>query len=510
MHTALRGAVPAPVAASHVARRWLWAWAALAFTLLCLLAPRAGRSQGPRPAAGFSAGIAGLPVLVADTVADAEAPSHLQNLESEFQEVVRRVSPSVVTIRAKRMVLAPSNPHVDESSPQAVHVNGTGVVIADNGAILTNEHVVQSACRIDVIYFDGRSESAEVWAADVRSDLAVLRVRRSGLPAVRFCNWSGVSRGQWSIVVGNPYGLAADGQACVSVGVIANLGRRLPGLGESDDRQYQDMIQTTAAISPGNSGGPLFNSRGELVGIITAMHARAAADEGIGFAIPMSPPRLRCVAELVAGRTPQHGYLGLTARDLTSDERAGRGGDGGAWVLTIEPGGPADRAGIREGDVILRLDDEIIATATALAENADAAPIGSAAVLTIERNRRRLELPVVVAARQVTRVASLRGGAIVWRGMRVASVAEHSAADPAASSNPNLDSDGRASAGVVVLEISPSSPAQRAGLRVGDVIRRAAGHELGDVGGFRRAVRDCSGEVELTIVGRGAARIGAD
>ena len=117
----------------------------------------------------------------------------------------------------------------------------------------------------------------------------MVRVEVERLPPVQIADWPDVARGSWVVALGNPYGLGADGQLSVSVGVIANLRRRLPGLGEGDDRLYSDMIHTTAAISPGNSGGPLLNLRGELVGVVTAMHTRAAGEEGAGFAVPMSP-----------------------------------------------------------------------------------------------------------------------------------------------------------------------------------------------------------------------------
>ena len=251
---------------SHAGPPWLVA--ALLFLLSILLAPRTMVGAEP-PAAR-------------DSLAD------LDTLQQAFQKVAERVAPSVVGIRVQRRhVLSPAGSDSADSAAvleQRVVVNGSGSIVSPDGLILTNEHVIQAADDIRVLLYDGTDLPADVLMADPRSDFAVLKVSRTGLVPVRMGDWSTVARGQWSVVVGNPFGLGSDGHLSVAVGVVSNLGRQLPGLGETDDRFYNDMLQTTAPINPGHSGGPLFNIHGELIGVVTAMHTRTP-----GGSSPMSP-----------------------------------------------------------------------------------------------------------------------------------------------------------------------------------------------------------------------------
>ncbi len=336
----------------------------------------------------------------------------LAALERAFQQIAERVSPSVVSIRAHRRQSGQSSWSEPEGdSGQSVITNGTGIVVRADGSILTNEHVIHGAWQIDVILNDGTTRRGTVTASDQRTDLAVLRVDGVKLTPVTVCRWDSVQRGQWSIAVGNPFGLGNDGKLCVSVGVISNLGRRLPGLGEADDRLYVDMIQTTASIHPGNSGGPLFNIQGELVGVVTAVHARAVDDEGVGFAIPMTPGRWQIVESLLAGRPVEHGYIGLTVRELEPAERsaAGLGGNQGVYVERVDPGGPAEQAGLRCGDILLRYGQDRIDEPMDLAERIGTSPVGQSIALEVRRGDAHLDLQTTIGRRQIQRVDWMRG-----------------------------------------------------------------------------------------------------
>jgi len=372
-----------------------WLSAALFFLASLLLAPRALGNAEP--------GRSG----------DASAPD-ASALEKAFQDVARRVAPSVVGIRVQRLCLDPAGGRdLSASNPppeRRVIVHGSGVVIAADGLILTNEHVVQSAAEIRVALYDGSVAQAEILSADPRSDLAVLKVPRSDLVPVRWCDWQSVTRGQWTVVVGNPFGLGNDGQLSVAVGVVANLGRQLPGLGENDDRFYYDMMQITAPINPGHSGGPVFNLRGELIGLVTAMHTRTPADEGVGFAIPMNPPIRRVIDTLCHGRPYEYGYLGVTVRALSPEERESLGlplGEG-VVVQAIEPDGPAARAGIAIGDLLCRLDGAAISSPGQLAERVGHMSIGQRATLEYLRDGRAGAAQVTIARRDPVRVSWLR------------------------------------------------------------------------------------------------------
>ncbi len=427
----------------------------------------------------------------------------LAGLQSAFDSVIREVSPSVVGIRAQRRYFlpAPDSRSADsgDASEQRVQVNGAGAVLSADGLILTNEHVVQSATDIEILFHDGSSSSARVVGADTRSDLAVLRTERSGLRPLRFADAARLARGQWCVALGNPYGLGGDGQLSVSVGVVSNLGRQLPGLGEVDDRFYNNMIQTTASINPGNSGGPLFNLKGEAIGIVTAMHTRAAADEGIGFAIPLTPAKLRVIEQLRRGQTIEYGYVGMTVRANDAAPHAGQpSAHSGVVVQQVEPDGPAAAADIRVGDRITRYDGQDVVAVSQLVDLVGETPVGRRAVVEFERDGRAQQATLTAEARQVSRVSWMRGGAVIWRGLRLA----------------DLTSDSRArmriaaeAMGLVVIDVAEKSAAERAGLRIGDVVEKVQGAAVRDTGDFLSRIRGNEGGVDLKLRGRGVVRV---
>ena len=434
-------------------------------------------------------------MLVGDEARDPSAGElpDLAAVERAFAQVISHVTPSVVGLRVKRRYIAPAglngaDANGDAFFEQTVIVNGSGSVIDADGLILTNEHVVQSAKEIEVYFSDGRMVAGEVVGSDPRSDLAIVRAERRGLRPIRWCDYSDVRRGQWTIAIGNPFGLGNDGQLCVSVGVISNLNRRLPGLGEQDDRLYADMLQTTASINPGNSGGPLFNARGELLGIVTAMHTRAGSDDGVGFAIAMNPAKRLLVDRLASGRPIEYGYAGLVVRSPEPAERRAAEIDDpiGAAIDMIEPGGPADDAGLLEGDLIVALNGRSVAGASDLVERIGALPVGSAANVELFRGQSRRSVAIKIERRQFSRVAWLRGGAVLWRGLRLANL------DAESRERLEVDSFAR---GVVIVDVIPTSPAGRARIEPGDIIERVEQLPVRDVDGFERATRDRQGPV---------------
>lgn len=459
----------------------LWLCAAIVFVLLALFAPlRSSGEEGPE--------------------VGAEVPTYLGQLEQDFERVAEQVSPSVVGIRVQRRYLTNLPGETEETTTgiyeQLVTVNGSGTIIDPAGLILTNEHVVQSATEIEVIFHDGQSLPATVVAADARGDLAVLKVDREGLTPARLVDWTKVARGQWAITLGNPYGLGEDGKLSIAVGVIANLGRKLPGLGEVDDRLYTDMIQTTAAIHPGCSGGPLFNVHGELVGVVTAMHTRAADDDGVGFAIPMTPGRRRLVDELRQGKPIVYGYVGLDVRALEPAEREAAALDPqvGVVVKGVDADGPAAAAGVREGDLVLRYDEQVIRGPSSLAELVGQTPPGRTVAVELRRGGQSLVVQTAVRQREVSRVSWMRGGAMVWRGMRLTDLTPYVCQRMGVTAG---------SVGVVVIDVADDSPAQRAAVQVGDVIDGVAETSVRDIAGFRTRVCGRQGPVKIRVRARG-------
>ena len=462
--------------------RWpLWLVTALLFAASVVIAPCASAANPP---------------------ATAGAVADLESQQRAFQSVVAQVTPSVVGIRTQRRHVAAlrgTAPGGESSAvEQRVVVNGSGTVIAEQGLILTNEHVVQGAAEIDVLFFDGQRLRGTVLAADPRSDLAILHVPRSGLRPATLCDWNTVGRGQWAVVIGNPFGLGSDGQLSVSVGVIANLGRQLPGLGEVDDRFYSDMIQITAPINPGNSGGPLFNLRGELIGVVTAMHTRAAADEGVGFAIPMTPVKTRLIDALAKGRPVQYGYIGVTVRSPERSEREGVGVNHGVVVQRIEPDGPAAQAGLQVGDIIVAYERQAVHGPAQLAELAGQSPVGASVRVDIIRDGQAASSQLTVAERDVNRVSWMRGGAVNWRGMRLADLSEEVRRRMRVS---------EAVEGLVVTEVDADSPASRAGMQIGDVIEEVGGQAVQDTLEFLLRVREVKGTLEMSVRGAGTRAI---
>src|SRR5687768_14979353 len=232
---------------------------------------------------------------------------------------------------------------------------GTGMVIDPDGYILTNEHVVGEAEQLWVTTDDRKVYPAMVIGSDPRADLAVLKIPARGLPAVKWADPKGVKRGQWTIALGNPYGLAAEGEMCMSVGVVSAIGRSLPKLSGKEDRLYSDLIQTTAQINPGNSGGPLFDINGDVIGINAAVILPQKQTNGIGFAIPGNARVMRIIENLKAGSEVVYGYLGVKASTPTARERRSAKIDGeiGAYVDTVESKSPAEAAGVKPGDIVL-------------------------------------------------------------------------------------------------------------------------------------------------------------
>lgn len=419
-------------------------------------------------------------------------------LERAFKSVVERAALSTVSIRARRPLVFPQKPANNEqfTAPRedlfarGALINGSGVVLDERGAILTNEHVVQGAGEITILNHAGESFTARIVATDPRSDLAVLQCDSGTWYPPQWADSGELFRGQWVIATGNPFGLASDGRACAAVGTIANLGRRLPGLGDADDRLYYDMVQVTCSIHPGNSGGPLFDIEGRLIGIVTAMHTRAAADEGIGFALPLSPAKRRVIESLRAGEAIAYGYLGLSVRP---DQHTSR-----LCVEAVEPKGPADAAGVRVGDVIVSLNGQSCGDLGHFAEQVGACRAGDIAELALSRGGSWAFCKIRVDRRQLLRVACFQGDAVLWRGARLSEVTPRARVALAGD---------YACSGVVVTDVVNGSSAETSGLSAGDVIIKLGDLSIGCLDDFERLMRRNTGRVQIGLRDRPAIEV---
>jgi Do/DeqQ family serine protease len=266
---------------------------------------------------------------------------------------------------------------------------GSGVIVDDRGTILTNHHVVENATQVKVSFAGGRELEAKIIGVDPRTDLAALRVPEGGLPHVVLGDSDKLEVGDIVLAFGNPFGLGGT----VTMGIVSAIGRGNIGVAD-----YEDFIQTDAAINPGNSGGALVNTRGEVIGINTAILSRSGGYQGVGFAIPSNMAREALDSLLRNGRVVR-GYAGISVQELTSDLAHGFGlaDTHGAVVTGVDPDGPAAEAGLRRGDVIVSLKGRPIATDEELRTQMSRLGPSEHAALEVIRNGRHLSIDMVLS-----------------------------------------------------------------------------------------------------------------
>lgn len=294
------------------------------------------------------------------------AQSSSQQLESATSTVnasrrtaitqsVARVAPSVVTVQTEVVEQVPADVFEQffggRSGQRSAAGLGSGFIVRADGAILTNAHVVAGATRISVALKDGTSYPAKLVGIDETNDLAVLKIDAKNLPVAPLGSSTNLMIGEWAIAIGNPYGfILANTEPSVTVGVVSGTGRNLAAQSEGTG-VYVDMIQTDASINPGNSGGPLVNAVGEVIGVNSSIFSPSGGSVGIGFAIPINRAR-RVAEDLLAHGVVRRPWVGLQPQ--LSRNPGVSGSNAGVVVASVVPGSPADKAGIRAGDVIVR------------------------------------------------------------------------------------------------------------------------------------------------------------
>jgi serine protease Do/serine protease DegQ len=393
--------------------------------------------------------------------------------------MLERVMPAVVNIATVTRVRSRSNTLLDDpffrrffDLPERPRLRqaqsvGSGVIVdAARGYILTNNHVVDQADAITVTLADGRELAAELIGTDPDSDLAVIRIPSQGLTAVPLADSEELRVGDFVVAIGNPFGL---GQTVTS-GIVSALGRS--GLGIEG---YEDFIQTDASINPGNSGGALVNLRGELVGINTAIIAPGGGNVGIGFAIPVHMAR-EVMDQLVAHGEVRRGQLGISTQDLTPDlaQAFGIRPNGGAVIAQIAPGSPAERAGLRVGDVIVAVEGRAVRNSADVRNRVGLVRVGETVVLQILRDGRTESIR---ARMEEPRLEQLAGSELHLR-LAGALLGEASRPHPAFGNR----------AGILVLEVERGSTAWNTGLRPGDRIVSANRVAVDSLETLRRAL----------------------
>jgi len=425
----------------------------------------------------------------------------------DFTELVEKQGPTVVNIstaQAVRGPLAPQIPNLQEDDPfyeffrrfvpspgprefQSQSL-GSGFIISTDGYILTNAHVVDAADEVTVKLNDKREFKAKVIGADRRTDVALIKIEASGLPAVRFGDPNRLKAGEWVAAIGSPFGF----ENSVTAGIVSAKGRSLP------QENFVPFIQTDVAVNPGNSGGPLFNLRGEVVGINSQIYSRTGGFMGLSFAIPIDvasdiAQQLRASGKVTRGR------IGVVIQPITKElaESFGLSKPAGALVNSVEKGGPADKAGIDSGDVILRFDGKAVTSSEDLPRIVGATRPGTKVTVQIWRNKAARDVQVVVAELQEDRAArqSRRGGgkppaAMSQYGMALADLSE--------AQRKELKIDGG------VLVENAQGPATRAGIRRGDIILAVNNQDVKSVEHFKELMRQFEkGRIVALLIRRG-------
>jgi len=459
-------------------------------------APNAGRRRTVRVVAAATAG-AGL-LFWSLLPATAALPSE------GFADLAAKVTPAVVNIStthaaAGGMELPPGasledllrryNEQMQPENAEPVTALGSGFVISADGYVVTNNHVIEGAESITVNFADGESLEASVVGTDPQTDVALLKVESEApLPYVAFGDSDAIRVGDYVMAVGNPFGLGGT----VTAGIVSARGRDIHA------GPYDDFIQTDAAINRGNSGGPMFNLAGDVVGINSAIVSPNGGSVGIGFAIPANLAK-DVIADLQEKGTVERGWLGVRLQPMTEDlaEAFGLESPEGALVAEVLPGTPAEAAQVRQGDVILSFAGHEIRETRDLVRAVAMAPVGEAATLEIWRDGKAESLTVTIGQQQAAagevpaEPAAFRSDAL---GALLAPVDETLRAEL------GLAEDAE---GVAIVGLEPDGRAAEQGLAVGDVIERVAGTAVTDPAALDRALTEADGGQVLVLVNRG-------
>jgi len=404
-----------------------------------------------------------------------EALSRALAFETVLTNVAESVSPSVVSIQVE--VTKPQNQGLPfffggQGRGGIVRGGGSGVIVRSDGYILTNNHVVHQASRIQVRLKNGKSFPAELVGADSATDLAMLKIDARNLPQAEFASSEKARVGQFVIAIGSPFGLDYS----VTTGVLSAKGRGSIGANE-----IEDYLQTDASINPGNSGGPLVNLHGRVLGINTMIIGRGT---GIGFAIP-SEIAQRVARQLIENGTVKRAWLGVSFQEITPELAAHFEGrvDGGALINAVVPQSPADKAGLRAGDVITAIDGKRILEGHDLLRTVLRHGVGDRLNLGVHRGDRAMEITLVTGERPSEDGAQSHRQGVEDNGMLGLALADLT---PRLRERYRYEGDGR----VFVRGVAPGSDADRAGLRPGDIILQADRHPVRSIADVRAALED--------------------
>ena len=441
-------------------------------------------------------------------------PLHAYAQLPDFTELVEKQGSTVVNIsttQSPRAQGAPQSPQLREDDPfydffrrfapnpgpREFQSNslGSGFIITTDGFVLTNAHVVEAADEITVKLNDKREFKAKVIGSDRRTDIALLKIEATGLPAVKFGDPNKLKVGEWVIAIGSPFGF----ENSVTAGIVSAKGRSLP------QENFVPFIQTDAAVNPGNSGGPLFNMRGEVIGINSQIYSRTGGFMGLSFAIPID------VANDIAGQLKStgkitRGRIGVVIQPVTKElaESFGLVKPIGALVSSVEKGSPAEKAGIEAGDVILKFDSKTVASSEDLPRLVGATKPGSKAVVQIMRNKVSKDVNLVVGEMPDETRSAQRQQRRGQPGGKPPAEAVTRMGMTLSESTPQQREQLNIAGGVVVDEVTPGA-ASRAGIRKGDIILAINNQDIKSLEQFGQLLGQFEkGKIVALLVRRGA------
>jgi len=466
---------------------------------------------------GMAAMLAALALLVfcASVQAQRAVPESAAAMKQSFAPVVKRAAPAVVNVYVRHRVERMVSPFFDDpffgrlfgerfNIPRERIQNslGSGVLVGSDGVVVTNNHVIQGSgeAEITVALADGREFPAKLILKDEQTDLAVLRLDAQGaqFPSIEFSDSDSLEVGDLVLAIGDPFGV---GQTVTS-GIVSALARTQVGISD-----YQFFIQTDAAINPGNSGGALVDMDGRLAGINTAIFSKSGGSHGIGFAIPSNMVRLVVQSALKGGKV-QRPWLGASLQPVTPDIADSLGLDtpSGALVAKVHAKGPAAKAGLQAGDIVVSVDDKPVQDPQGFQYRFVTKGIGGAAALGVLRKGQRVKATITLVApvEDPPRDARDLLGRHPLTGCKVANLS------PAVAQEVGVDDDTRE--GVVVLEVKEKTPAARLGVKRGDIVVAVNNEKVKSVaqlatvldlagGGWRLSVERGGKVFNLTIQG---------
>jgi len=450
-----------------------------------------------------------------NTVEDLDSLAVAEKLSTAFENVAAVVSPSVVSIRTSREVnVSQTQMQIPEqfrrffqdpfggngrqpSQPQhrLQRAQGSGFVISEDGYIVTNNHVIDKAEDITVYFSDGRKYHAELAGTDPQTDIAILKVDAGDLPALKLGDSDSLRVGQFVIAIGTPFGLTST----LTTGVVSAKGRSSVGLND-----YENFIQTDAAVNPGNSGGPLVNLKGEVVGVNSAIVSRSGGNNGISFAIPINMVKA-VQSELIDVGHVTRGFLGVLIQDVTPElaKSFDFTGTAGAVISEVKPDTPAAEAGLKQGDIITAIDDRPVSSATQLRLRVAGIKPGSRVDVDVYRDGRSRTLVVKIGRIEVADSGNTPkahdSGLSDQIGAKLRTLTPEIAGQMGLSDS---------ATGVLVDSVEPIGAAAKSGLQRGDVIVAVKSTPVESLSQLRKILDkvDLKDGVRLTVRTRSGLR----